>query len=97
MNTANLNKLLAEYKQIDLDYTILTKKREMAKDKINELMKKNEAESYTFNEYRVSRFTSERTMYLKAKLEELVPENLLKQCSKTIVSGGLRITYREGK
>ena len=97
MNTANLNKILSEYKKVDLDYAILTKKRDVLKDKINELMKKNEAESYTFNEYRVFRFTSERTMYLKAKLEELVPENLLKQCSKTIVSGGLRITYKEGK
>lgn len=97
MNTANLNKLLSQYKKIDLDYAVISKERELLKDKINELMKKNEAESYTFNEYRVSRFTSERVMYIKAKLEEIVPEKLLKQCAKTIVSGGLRITYKEGK
>ena len=93
MNTRTLDQHLAEYKQIDLDYAILTKQRTILKDKIVNLMKKNQMDSYSKKDYKVTRYETKRTMYIKAKLEELVDLPTLMQCSKEIISGGLRITY----
>lgn len=95
MNTKILNGWLEEYKKIDLDIAILNKQKNILKDKIKNNMLENNADSYSFNEYKASVYDVSRVMYLKEKLQEYVEPEVLKRCSKTIKMTNIRISYEK--
>jgi hypothetical protein len=95
MNTKNLQKLLEEYKKIDLDLAILTKQKELVKTKVAGELKEEGLDSLQIDDFSVSVSKFDKVMYLKAKLQEFVPPEVLKKCSKTISVETTRISYKK--
>ena len=90
-----LSTLLTEYKQVDLELAILTKKKGLIKTQVKSRLVEDQLDSFEENGYKATRYETERTMYIKKSLEELVDVKILNQCKKVIKSEMLKISYEK--
>lgn len=95
MNTKNFNKLLEQYKQIDLDMAILIKQKDLLKTQIKTKLEESSLDSYEFSGIKATKFETTRLMYIKAELDKFVDPKILKKCSKSITSQILKVSYEK--
>ena len=90
-----LSTLLEEYKQIDLQMAILAKQKDLIKTQVKNRLEEQQLDSFEEDGYKATRYSTERVMYIKKNLEELVDPKLLNRCKKVIKSEMLKISYEK--
>lgn len=93
MTTKTINSLLKQYKEIDLQFSALSKEKESLKKRIEKILEKNDESNYSYSEFKVSRYSTTREMFIKKSLEKFVDEKILNKCKKVISYEQTRISY----
>jgi tripartite-type tricarboxylate transporter receptor subunit TctC len=87
--------LLEEYKQIDLQLSILIKQKDLIKTQIKNRLEEKQLDSFEENGYKATKYEVERVMYIKKELENLVDSKILNRCKKIIKSENIKISYEK--
>ena len=95
MNTKTLNKLLEQYKSVDLEMAILNKQKELIKQKLKTRLEEESMDSLALGEFKVSLSSYERIMYIKKSLEKYVDSKILEKCKKTINVERTTVSYEK--
>ena len=93
MKQQDFNKILGDYRILDLEMKIAKRKCQILKDQIKAHLKDNDLDSYEFDEVKATRFSVDKTMYVKEKLIAKFGEAKLEDCTKTISYDSLKISY----
>lgn len=99
MDTKILDNLFTQYEALQATLRPLLQEQDNIKDQIKAALKATKLDSYTGGRVTATHYEMTRTMYPAKKLEEVVPEDLLKQVRVVTQTGGVRLTIakEEGK